>query len=100
MITKRKNGVVLNVLAQPGSKDLGLIGIQENRLKIRLTAKAVDGAANNQLCEFLSKKLHISKSSIILTSGALGRRKTLFIEGDSDAILKRLELLLAPPISQ
>ncbi|HEY9758578.1 MAG TPA: DUF167 domain-containing protein [Oculatellaceae cyanobacterium] len=84
----------MDVLVQPGSRGLGLIGIQENRLKIRLTAKAVDGAANNQLCEFLSKELHISKSSVTLISGALGRRKTLFIEGDSEAILKRLECLV------
>jgi uncharacterized protein (TIGR00251 family) len=94
MITKRKNGITVDVLAQPGSSSLGIAGIQENRVKIRLTAKAVDGAGNKQLCELLSEKLMISKSSVSLISGKSGRRKTMLIEGDAETLLKRLKTLL------
>jgi len=90
MITQKENGIVLAVLAQPGSKTTCLQGIQDSQLKIRLAAKAVDGAANLQLCKYLSALAQIPKSSVTLLTGERSRQKTVFLQGNPQVLTARL----------
>lgn len=63
----------------------------ETGWQIRLKSPAVDGKANENLIEFLSELLKVSKSKIILKKGQSSRLKCLEIEGDESLILAKLE---------
>lgn len=53
---------------------------EEGRLKIYLTAPAVDGKANKALIEVLSKYYHVKKRQITITSGLKSRNKIIEIQ--------------------
>lgn len=63
----------------------------ETGWQIRLKAPAIDGKANENLVEFLSELLKISKSKMILKKGHTSRLKCIDIEGDESVILAKLE---------
>lgn len=72
------NGLgVLRVHLQPGasrSQCVGLVG-EPPRLKIKVTAPPVDGAANAALIEFLSDALRVPKSQFEIIRGQTSRMK-------------------------
>lgn len=91
--------LVLNVRGQPGARAPGLDGVVEgpNRrrfLKIKIRAKAEDGAANAEILSLLAAALGRPKSAIRLESGAAGRFKSVRIAGDSAALAARLKELI------
>lgn len=49
-------------------------------LKARITAPPVDGKANSHLCAFLASEFGVSKSAVMLESGASGRNKRVRIQ--------------------
>ena len=67
--------LLLKVRVQPRASKDEIIGIQNNQLKIRLTAPPVDGEANKHLICFLSKIFKVAKSRIRLISGQSGQEK-------------------------
>lgn len=71
----------MKVLLCPRASQNGLVGWQDDYLKIRLTAPPVDGAANAALIKFLAERLKIPARDIELVSGLAGRRKKLRIKG-------------------
>lgn len=73
------NGVVLRVRVQPRSSAERLEGVQDDQLRVRLTAPPVDGAANAACIAFLAKALGVSRSRVQMRSGAKGRDKVLYI---------------------
>lgn len=54
----------------------------DGHLKIRLTAPPVEGAANQQLIDFLSTLLDIRKNSVTIASGARSRTKRILVPSD------------------
>ncbi|MFX7106340.1 DUF167 domain-containing protein, partial [Acinetobacter baumannii] len=40
------NGIMLDVYVQPGSQTSSIAGLHDSKLKIKLKARAVEGAAN------------------------------------------------------
>jgi uncharacterized protein len=90
-ISTRENGIVLDLFIQPGSKRTQIDGLHENRLKIKIAARAVDGAANANLCAFICELLKVSKSSITLLAGEKSRQKKVFILGDPKHLVTMLE---------
>lgn len=91
-----ENGVKLFVRLSPKAKREGIEGVYaepdgSERLKIAVNAPPVDGKANDALIKGLAKRLKIAKSAITLTAGAADRSKTLFIAGDPDELMKKLE---------
>ena len=65
------------------------------RLKAWVNAPPADGAANRALIELISDALDLPKCDIEIRRGLTDRTKTLFIEGDAEAIARRLEKALA-----
>jgi len=62
--------VILRVKVQPAASKNEFSGLyDENALKIRIKAPAVEGAANKELVKFLSKSFKVPKSSIVFKSG-------------------------------
>ncbi|MBR1944967.1 MAG: DUF167 domain-containing protein [Alphaproteobacteria bacterium] len=92
------DGLKVFIRLSPKAKREGIEGIHTDpdgteRLKIAVSALPVDGKANEALIKWLAKHLHIAKSAISLISGTADRSKTLLIAGNSEELIKKLELL-------
>ncbi len=87
-LTTSKDGVILKVLAQPRSAKNQVVGLQEDYLKLKLTAPPVDNAANKLCRDYLAKLLQTSKSNIEIVAGHKSRRKTFLILGLTESEVK------------
>ena len=74
-------GIRLQIQVQPRASRSEIAGLHEGRIRIRLAAPPVDGAANDELIRFLAGELGISKAALRIHSGLTGRRKTLYATG-------------------
>ena len=72
---------MLELHVQPGAKRTEVAGLHGERLKIRLAARAVDGAANKALIDFLADRFSVAKSAVRIESGETSRRKRVSIGG-------------------
>lgn len=75
----RKGTYRIHVRITPNASNDTFAGIHDNRLRIRLSAPAVDGKANQALIRFLSRQWKCSKSAIQIVRGEKSREKTLAI---------------------
>jgi uncharacterized protein len=96
-IHNHNNGITLDVYVQPGSRSSIIAGLHDGRLKIKLAARAVEGAANVALCEFIGALLQRPKSSITLISGQKSRSKSVFVEGDAAEMTEKFQQYLSSP---
>lgn len=74
----------LRVAVTPGGSKDGLAGLAEDRLRVRLRAKAVEGRANAALTVFLASCLGLRPRQVTIASGEKSRKKTLRIEAESE----------------
>lgn len=79
----REETLLLHCLLQPRASKNEIVGIQGERLKIRITAPPVDGKANQHLIGLISKWFGVPKGSVSIVRGDTGRQKTLAIEHPS-----------------
>ncbi|WP_428558742.1 MAG: DUF167 domain-containing protein [Solidesulfovibrio sp. DCME] len=68
----------------PGGVKDALAGLAEDRLRVRLRAKAVEGRANAALTVFLAACLGLKPRQVAIVSGEKSRKKTLRIEAESE----------------
>ena len=73
--------ITIDVLVKPRSSRGGIEGVQEGKLKVRISAPPVDGKANEQLTEIISDALGVPKSGIEIIRGRTSRQKTLRVAG-------------------
>jgi uncharacterized protein (TIGR00251 family) len=66
---------------QPGAKRSAVAGLHGGRLKIRLAARAVDGAANRALVDFLADALDAPRRDVVIESGETSRQKRISVLG-------------------
>lgn len=71
----------LRIHAQPRAARSDLAGVHNGRLKIRLAAPPVDGAANEELVRFLARLLDVPRSRISLVAGGASKHKLVQVEG-------------------
>jgi len=71
--------LLLRVHVQPRASHDQVVGIQDERLKIRITAPPVDGAANVHLIRFMAREFRVPKSRVEILNGETGREKRLAI---------------------
>lgn len=76
--------MLITVYVQPGAKKTETAGLHDGKLKIRLNAPPVDGGANKELINFISKSLNLKKSDVKINSGEKSRIKTLEILANID----------------
>jgi uncharacterized protein (TIGR00251 family) len=84
-------GVIFKVIVQPRASENGIIGLQGDALKIRLTAPPVEGAANKMCIEFLAKSLKVRKTDVEIVRGQSTRTKKMLVRS---ATRKKIESLL------
>ena len=80
------NDLILSVRLQPKASRNEIAGVQDNQLKVRLTAPPVDGKANSALCKFIAKRFAVANSQVTLLSGAQHRQKRLLIHSPKQLI--------------
>jgi hypothetical protein len=79
---KTKNGIMIEVKVEPRSSRRQISGIMDNDiLKVKLTAPPVDGSANEQLIELISETTGVRKSQIKIVRGQSSKRKLIEITG-------------------
>ncbi len=91
-------GIRLAVRLQPRSSKNEVCGLYgegtESRLKLKLTAPPVEGAANAACQAYLAELFQIAKSEVRLVGGEKSKDKLWDIAGDAPALLRRLGTLL------
>jgi uncharacterized protein len=73
--------LILDLHVQPGASRTEFAGKHGERLKVRLQARAVEGAANAALIEFLAAYFGVPRRSVTIISGEKARQKRVSVEG-------------------
>jgi uncharacterized protein (TIGR00251 family) len=73
--------LILELHVQPGARRTGVSGLHDGRLKLRLAARAVEGAANAALIGFLAERFGVRKKDITIESGENSRCKRVSVLG-------------------
>lgn len=76
---ERRFTLLLHV--QPGARISEIVGRHGDALKVRIAAPPVDNKANAALIAFLSRRLGVQKSAIVIRQGAGSRRKVVEVSG-------------------
>jgi hypothetical protein len=80
-ITESVEGVVFAVKVVPGGSRTAIAGVLDGMVKIKLSAPAQKGKANQSLIEFLAKRLGVKKKAISIVSGHTNPLKKVQIRG-------------------
>ena len=83
-----KEGVVVNVRAQPRSSRAGLDGLVGEAVKVRIRAAPVDGKANKELIETLADAFDLPKAAVRFVSGETSKLKRILLSGVTAAALR------------
>jgi uncharacterized protein len=89
----RPDGLVIALRVQPGARKTAIVGERGHRLKITLHAPPVDGKANEELLQFLTKQLALRRSRLRLLTGAASKEKTVLIAVDEPGARALVEQL-------
>jgi uncharacterized protein len=90
--------LVLHVRVQPrAARDS--FAPEPGRLRVRITAPPVDGAANDHLVRFLAREFDVAPSRVVLVGGATAREKTLRIAAPT-RVPAALDALLTLPTGE
>ena len=79
------------VKVQPGANKNKIVGVQQDTLRIRISAPAVQGKANKMLIQFLAKQLAVKRRQVKILSGHTTTSKTIHVVGEgTEKILREL----------
>lgn len=70
-----------SVRVQPRASKDEIAGVMDGALKVRLRAPALEGRANEALCEYLAELLKTPKAAVRILSGHHGRNKRVEVRG-------------------
>ena len=79
MIRNTNDGLIVNIKIIPNSSKNGII-IEDEFIKVKVTAQPIENKANKALIEFLSKELKIPKTSIEIVKGETSKEKTILFK--------------------
>ncbi|KAF2070824.1 hypothetical protein CYY_007848 [Polysphondylium violaceum] len=85
---QEQNSVKIYIDVRPNAKESSIESFQDNVLSVRIDQPPIDGAANKELIEFLSKELSIKKRNINLDKGSKSRNKLLVFDIENESITK------------
>ena len=88
-------GYILRLLVVPGAARTEVVGLQGDRLKVRVAAPPEKGKANRELLAFLARRLGLAKKAVELTLGAKSRDKVVTVLDLSPDLGARLQSLLS-----
>ena len=83
----------------PGARQESLEQLADGSWKVRLRARAVEGKANDALCQKIADLLKLSRSKVTVARGEKSRLKTLRIVGlESEDVKYCLEASVQSPL--
>jgi uncharacterized protein (TIGR00251 family) len=88
-ISTSKDGVIIKILVQPRSSRNKVAGVQEDHLKLKLTAPPVEDAANQMCQSYLAGLLGVPRRKVQIISGHKSRRKRFSVEGLTQEEVRR-----------
>ena len=93
--SQTKDGLVLRLYIQPGASQSGVDSLYGDppRLKLRIAAPPVDGKANDEVVDFLSRLLLCSPRQLNLIRGEKSRKKDVLWRDGSVAGLSKIPLM-------
>jgi uncharacterized protein len=71
--------LILHIRLQPRAHCNEIVGLHQDRLKIRLTSPPIDGNANAHLTSFLAKLFQVRKKQVCVLTGTPSRDKRVCI---------------------
>ena len=89
--TDSKNGIVrfaVHIQARASRNEMA--GVHGEALKVRLTAPAIEDAANAALIEFLADRLGVGRAAVRIVTGQHARRKLVEVLGIDAERVRRL----------
>lgn len=85
----------LSLKAIPNASRNEVVGWLGEALKVKVRAPALEGRANDEICEFLSETLGLPRRSVTVASGEKSRQKRIQIVGiDLPALRARIDAVL------
>lgn len=93
MIKEVADGLIIRIKIVPNSSKNDII-IEDEFIKVKVTAQPIENKANKALIEFLSKSFKIAKSNIEILKGDTSKDKTILVrtadENKRNEIITRL----------
>jgi uncharacterized protein (TIGR00251 family) len=89
VITLKRGGIEVAVRVIPRAGKTGIAGTRDGALLVRLGAAPVDGAANAELIDLLSRLLKVPRRAVAIVAGERGRLKRVRVDGISTAEAQR-----------
>ena len=89
-IQERDAAVRFAVRVQPRASASEIVGEVQGALKIRVTAPATEGRANEAVCRLLAQRLKVPQSAVRIARGDHSRTKLLEIRGVTAAEIRAL----------
>lgn len=83
-------GTEVTVHVQPGACRAEIVGLHGDALKVRIAARAVEGAANAALMDFLAQALGVPLREVKILRGEKSRRKILAVQLPLDEVAAKL----------
>jgi uncharacterized protein (TIGR00251 family) len=80
-LQRHPDRITLTLRVQPRASCDEVAGLHGDRLKLRISAPPVDGAANRHLCRYLADLFQVPASNVRLVRGQRGRDKTVEVAG-------------------
>ena len=80
MIRETKEGLIIRVKIVPNSSNNDIV-LEEEFIKVKVTAQPIENKANKALVEFLAKKFKVPKTSIEILKGDTSKEKTCYWQG-------------------
>ena len=84
------DGVRFGVRVQPRASRSGVVGAHGDAIKVRITARAVEGAANDALVELLATTFGVRVGDVTIVAGAKARSKIVELRGVTEARVRQL----------
>ena len=92
--------IQISVWVKPGAKRTFVGGTQGDALVVSVTARAVEGAANEAVLRAIAEAFSLKRSAVEIASGETGRSKIIRLTADPGAIAATLAILKASPTKE
>jgi uncharacterized protein (TIGR00251 family) len=89
VIEETPDGVLLDIKVIPRAGKSTIAGVRDGALLVRVAAAPVEGEANSELIDLLSRTFDLPKRNVVLVSGSKSRTKRVKVKGLSVAMLKQ-----------
>lgn len=94
--TGHSGSLLLQLQVQPAARKNQIVGVIGSRLKVKVAAPAVGGAANAELIKYLAGAFGLKRRDVAISLGEGSRQKTLTLSGiDLNTALAKVGCLLA-----